>query len=47
MRTLLKTIKPKGITLTQFFRFCAVVSRKYTKDHEWLSLENDIVISHE
>lgn len=41
MRIILKTLRQKRLSFPQFFRFC--VNRKYTKEHEWIYLENDIV----
>ena len=43
MRILLSRMKHKQFFSPQFFRFC--VLRKYTKEHEWISLENDIVFN--
>ena len=41
MRILLRNLKIKRFSFPQNFRFCAI--RKYTKDHEWILLDNDIV----
>lgn len=43
MRILLTRMKHQRIFSSQFYRFCAL--KKYTKEHEWVSLENDIVNS--
>ena len=42
IRFMIKINRNKKFSLPQFLRFC--VLRKYTKEHEWIYLENDIVI---
>lgn len=42
MRNMVRTVKNRQINFAQFFRFCVV--KKFTKDHEWISLENEIVL---
>jgi hypothetical protein len=41
MRILLRTLKHQRLAIPQRFLFSEY--RKYTKEHEWILLENDIV----
>ena len=41
MRFMIKIFRNKKFTFPQFYQFC--LNRKFTKEHEWIELENDIV----
>jgi len=43
MKLILKTLRVRKLGLPQSFYFTKLNLKKYTKDHEWIYLENDIV----